>query len=426
MIRKLRIKFIAIAMLSLIGVLGIIMAFVNILNYKSVISEADQTLELLLRNDGKFPILKEQPAMYPGQKALPRQDFSLFPGQQRALSPELPYESRFFSALLDNNGTILSIDTEHIAAVDDENIKEWTNEIFQSERTSGFQGNYRYMVNETPNGIRIIFLDCTRTLSTFRTFLFFSCGISLLGIAAVFVLITLMSGRIIKPISESYEKQKQFITDAGHELKTPLTVIDADAEMLDMELELNNQNEWLTDIRSQTKRLASLTNDLIYLSRMEEGMKLQTMEFPLSDLVIETALSFQALAKSQRKELAIDAQPGISFEGDEKALRQLLSILLDNALKYSPQDGTITVFLEKKGKSICLSIKNQTLEPIDRNCLSHLFDRFYRVETSRNSDAGGYGIGLSIARAVVTAHKGKIAAVSEEEGTLIMQVTLPG
>ncbi len=251
---------------------------------------------------------------------------------------------------------------------------------------------------------------------TFRSFLVTSCVMSFLGLAAVLLLLILLSGRIIKPVSESYEKQKRFITDAGHEIKTPLTIIDADADILEMEF---GENEWIRDIQNQTSRLAALTGDLIRLSRMEESSdQFRMIRFPLSDVAEETAQSFQALARTQNKTFRVSIQPMISVCGDEQALRRLISILLDNALKYSNEGGMITLKLEKQGRTVKLSVAN-TAEHIEPEKLPYLFERFYRMDPSRNSGTGGYGIGLSIARAVVTAHKGKINASSPDGQSLM-------
>ena len=224
-------------------------------------------------------------------------------------------------------------------------------------------------------------------------------------------------------MAESYEKQKQFITDAGHELKTPMTIISADADLAEMEC---GENQWLADIRRQAQRLTGLTNDLIYLSRMEEEQpRLQPIEFPLSDVVEEMVQSFAAPAQSQGKELSVTIQPMLSCTGDEKAIRQLVSILLDNALKYSPAGGRLAVKLEKQGRSIALTVSNTAAQLLDRDKLPHLFDRFYRTDQSRNSQTGGYGLGLSIARSIVLAHKGKIRAESADGNSLVITVNLP-
>ena len=185
------------------------------------------------------------------------------------------------------------------------------------------------------------------------------------------------------------------------------------------------ENQWLTDIRRQAQRLMALTNDLIYLSRMEEEQpQLQYIDFPISDVVEEMAQSFAAPARSQDKELQIQVQPMLSFHGDEKGIRQLVSILLDNALKYSPPGGQLELRLEKQGRSLLLTVSNPCAQPVDQDKLPHLFDRFYRTDASRNSQSGGYGLGLSIAKSIVTAHKGKIRAESSDGTQLSIQVTL--
>ena len=389
MIKKLRIKFIALSMFSLLLVLFIIMGSINILNYQDIVKDADNVLSILKSNNGAFPKMEEPRGKHDSPKPL---------------SPETPYESRFFSVLMSREGVVISVDTGKIAAVDTATAMEYAESLWERQENQGFIGDYRYTFQETDEGTRIIFLDCGRTLSTFRSFLFTSCGISLLGLLAVFTLLALLSGRIITPFSESYEKQKRFITDAGHELKTPLTIIDADADILSMEF---GENEWIQDIQNQTKRLTSLTNDLILLARMDEGTKqVQKIDFPFSDLASEMVQSLLSLC------------------GDEKSLRQLLSILLDNALKYSDPEGAISLSLEKSGKSIRLTVFN-TVEKISPESLPHLFERFYRADPSRNSQTGGYGIGLSIAKAIVTSHKGKITASSPDGRSLQVVVVLP-
>ena len=425
MIRKLRKKLIAVSMVSLCIVLFCIFGFVGILNYQKVISDADHTLSILADNDGTFPEPKDEPN--PDVKAPDAKD-SLQPEPKQSSgnpkdSPELPFESRYFSVLLDSNdASVLSADTGMIAAVDEDTAAEYATSIFESGKTKGFFHSYRYTTVTSDTGTRVIFLDCQRTLSSFHTLIFTSVGVCLIGIILVLILIFLLSGYIIKPFIENHEKQKQFITDAGHELKTPLTIINADAEILEMDY---GENEWLADIQEQTKHLTSLTNNLITLSRMEEERtRLQMIDFPFSDVVEETVQSFQALARTQNKTFETSIQPMISLYGDEKSLTQLVSILLDNAMKYSTPEGRISLRLEKVGNNVKLSVYN-TAESIDREQLPHLFDRFYRTDKSRNSQTGGYGLGLSIAAAVVNTHKGKITATTPDEHSLLITVTLP-
>ena len=423
MIKKLRRKLIAACMLSLAVVLLVILGGVNLVSYQKVVADADTVLSLLAANGGVFP-KGHQDQGERAEEGVPPVLGKKDPFAPRILSPETPYESRFFSVVLGEDGQVLETDMDQIAAVDREEAAAYAQGVAQSGRDAGFWGNYRYLLSQEEGVSRVIFLDCGRSLSSFRSTLLASVALSLLGLLAVLVLLLILSHRIVRPVAESYEKQKQFITDAGHELKTPMTIISADADLLEMEC---GENQWLTDIRRQAQRLTGLTNDLIYLSRMEEEQpKLQVIQFPLSDLAEEMAQSFAAPAQSQGKELEVSVQPMLSCTGDEKAIRQLISILLDNALKYSPQGGKLALKLEKQGRGVLLTVSNTTAQPMERDKLSHLFDRFYRTDQSRSSQTGGYGLGLSIARSIVLAHKGKIRAESPDGTSLSVAVTLPG
>ena len=419
MIRKLRRKLIAACMASLAAVLLVILGGVNWMSYQKVVDDADAVLAVLSANRGVFPQQGQPLGELPAPQG-PETDRE----HRRLFSPETPYESRFFSVQLDGGGQVLQTDTRQIAAVDEEAAASYAETAAASGDRSGFLDDYRFLCTDGDDGtVRIIFLDCGRSLSSFRTTLLASIALALVGLLAVLVLLLVLSSRIVRPVAESYEKQKQFITDAGHELKTPMTIISADADLLEMEC---GENQWLTDIRRQTQRLTGLTNDLIYLSRMEEEQPaLQAIEFPLSDVAEEMVQSFFAPAKNQGKTLEVCIQPMVSCTGDEKAIRQLLSILLDNALKYSPEGGQLTLRVEKQGRGVLLSVSNTTAQPMDRGQLSRLFDRFYRADQSRSSETRGYGLGLSIARSIVLAHKGRIRAESPDGASISVVVTLP-
>ena len=424
MIKQLRRKLIAACMISLAVVLTVILGGVNLMSYQKVVADADTVLALLGSNDGEFPKLHSGPeAPSDGEVPMDRGAGKRDLLGTKGLSPETPYESRFFSVVLNENRQVIQTDTGQIAAVDDESAELYAQSAVESGHTAGFLDDYRYLVLAEKGNTRVIFLDCGRSLSSFRTTLLASVALSLLGLLAVLVLLLILSHRIVRPVAESYEKQKQFITDAGHELKTPMTIISADVDLAEMEC---GENQWLADIRRQTERLMGLTNDLIYLSRMEEEQPpLQVIEFPLSDVAEEMAMPFLAPAKSQEKELTLHIQPMLSFTGDEKTIRQLISILLDNALKYSPAGGQLELRLEKQGRSILLTVTNTTIQPVEEDKLPHLFDRFYRSDQSRNSQTGGYGLGLSIARSIVLAHKGKIRAESRDKMSLSVVVSFP-
>ena len=438
MIHRLRNKFIAIAILSVILVLLILIGAMNVLNYRNLVKEADNTLALLAENGGVFPHQKPKFTKRPTSEtsqdgklttdSLPpeldneTQHFGDEFFAHREITAELPYQSRYFIAEFDADGSLDKLNVDNIASVDADEAETIAKQVYAVDRSRGFVQAFRYARTIENGRTTLTFLSCGRELSTFRSFLLASIGISTIGIVAVFLLIVLFSGRILRPVVESYEKQKQFITDAGHELKTPITIINADVDVLETELE---NNEWLTDIRTQTSRLTALTTDLIYLSKMEEeGLRISMMEFPLSDVVSETAQSFHAVAVSQNKTLSVIVQPMLTMNGDEKAIRKLISILLDNAMKYSSEHGKIRVDLIKEGKQARLTVFN-TAENVEKGNADRLFDRFYRTDASRNSETGGFGLGLAVAKAVTEAHKGRIHAESKDGASLTIEAVLP-
>lgn len=406
MIRRLRIKFTAAAVGAMAIVLTIILGIVNGVNYHNVIRDAGYVLNLLAEHQGDFP------------------DDGVRGSRQRrpGISPETPYETRFFTVTVGKNGDILATDTERIAAVDAADAEVYAGKALDTGRKEGFLDDYRYRCESVgEDDILIIFLDCTRSLTTFRNFFFASILVSVMGVAAVSLLILLASGRIVRPFVENYEKQKRFITDAGHELKTPLTIIDADAAVMEMEL---GENEWLQDIKRQTRYLRELTEDLIYLSRTEErGEHFVRADFSISEVAEEVTESFGALAIAQEKKFRSRIEPMVSYCGGAGEIRRLFAILLDNAVKYSAPEGEISFSLGKEGKAVRIRVSN-TVEHIDREQLARLFDRFYRTDSSRNSETGGHGLGLSIARAVVTAHRGKIWASTETGRDITVTVLL--
>lgn len=436
MIKKLQNRFILISMLSILLVLTVIMGSINILNYQKVIGDAEDILFILSENNGHFPkklppldknSLENRPSANRSEKRDPSEHTDTQQSSEpravhnRKFSPEMPYETRYFSVVLDENGIIQSTDTGKIAAVDENTASDYASQIWKSGKITGFLSSYRYLRKDNPDHTRIIFLDCSRTLATFYSFLLTSILVSALGLCSVLILVFFFSRIVMKPISESYEKQRQFITDAGHEIKTPLTIIDANCEILEMEY---GTTEWSQSIQKQTARLLELTNSLIYLSRMEEPKKhLQKLDFSITDLVEETVQSFQTLATAQEKMISADIKPLLSYCGDQSSIGQLVSILLDNAVKYSPAQSSIQVTLDKRGKNICLMVCNPAKELVPEH-LPHLFDRFYRTDASRNSQTGGYGIGLSIARAIIDAHKGKIWAEHRDGDSLLVTVLL--
>jgi Signal transduction histidine kinase len=439
MIKKLQHKFIILSTLSLILLLGIIVMSSSLLTYRELVADADMTLTMIVENNPHFaPMLSsekerklreefliEEKERFQEEPFIKKDERRTFVGKQR-LSPEMMYEARFFMVELSLEGDIMSVSTERIAMVDDVKAKDYAKQVYKRTDEAGFIGDFRYRKlfekKETKNDICVIFLDCGRKLFTFRNTLLINCLISFLGFVIISIIIIFLSGRIVRPVSESYEKQKQFISVAGHELRTPVTIIDADAEILAMEI--GDENEWLSDIRNQTSRMADLTNNLLTLSRMDANQQQYTrIDFPISDIVDETVHSFQVLARSRGRNIKTEVIPMLSFCGDENSMRQLVGILLDNAIKYSNREN-ILLKLEKRNHLLYLSVKNNS-EQVSSEQLRHFFDRFYRTEQSSNLESGGYGLGLSIAKSIVEAHKGKITASMPDTDTIQITVTLP-
>lgn len=411
MIRRLRCTFVMVSVCSVAAVLFVILGVVNLMNYRQVVGDVDRILDILAENNGSFP-----------ERGVPEEE----PERDRrggppGMSPETPYESRYFTVYFNEDEDVIRADVGRIAAVDESEAAAYAEEVNKRPGNRGFLHDYRYVKTDEGGTPMVIFLDCGRSLAQVRGFLTVSASVAAAGTGAVFLLLILFSKRAVKPYVESYEKQKRFITDAGHEIKTPLTIIDADAEIIALE---TGENEWVEDIRKQIQRLKELTEDLIFLSKMEErGGDAECVEFPISEVALETARSFQSLAMLQGKMFESCVEPLVSYTGEMKNIQRLFSILLDNALKYSPEGGRISFRLERRGRNIYLNVSN-TADFISREHLAHLFDRFYRVDASRNSQTGGHGIGLSIAKAIVSAHKGRITAASPDGKSLTIQVIL--
>ena len=419
MIRDLRKKFILVAMLSTMLVLTAIMGVVNFSNYREMLDRADEMTALLEQNDGKFP---EEPSRHeqddtetpPAKPENDEKDKSRF-------SVETPFETRYFTVTVDENGEVTDCDLDRIAAVDEETAEEYTQTAQQKNKTTGFQGIYRYRVTETEDGAKYVFLDCRREISNFRTVLVTTISVSLFGLAAVFVLVVIFSRMVFRPVEESIQKQKRFITDASHELKTPLTIIDANTEVMEME---SGESQWTKSTRKQIQRLSGLVQQLVTLSRLDEEKGLEEKcEFNLSEAVSECVQPYESLAQTREKNLTLNIEEDITYTGDERSIRQLAGILMDNAVKYSSENGNITLTLKKKGKKIFLEVYNDA-DDLPQGKMDVLFERFYRLDSSRNSGTGGSGIGLSVAKAIVQAHKGKITAENKNGRRLTITVIL--
>ena len=415
MIRQLRKRVVFSAMLSCTVVLLFIIGIINVLNYHSIVNDADIILRVLNENDGEFPKDITSDGLHTQIDGI-------------LGSPEAPYETRFFTMVYDGE-RFIDVNTKNISAVDYTKAVEIGAQTIKSSKANGFttpinmniSGVYRYYKADHDDGMRITFLDCTRTMENFYTFFALSIAISLASLLAICIMMIIFATKIIAPIAESYEKQKRFITDAGHDIKTPITIIDADREILEMDI---GENEWLDDIRRQTKRLTKLTNDLIYLSRMEEGTDIKELSsFSISTLCQEEADSFSAVAMKRGLEIKSDIEDNIDINGSEEDVKKLLAILFDNAIKYAKEGSAIGIKAVKHGRVVTVSISN-TAENMTDEQTKRMFDRFYRADSARATD-GGFGIGLAMAQAIVTSHNGKISAELSDNKVLTISASFP-
>ncbi len=432
MIQTVRRRFIAIAMLSIFMVVGSIIASINVSTYHQTMQEADHLLEVIANNKGNLP----QDHAKDFTKPLSPQEFHHTPtdhdkpnrkndnpkqDDRSDMSPEAIYTTRYFTVTLDSSGSLLSVNTEKIAAVDATQAGDMAISVFQQNKNRGYYKYYRYCAVSADSETQYIFLDCSASLNAYYDFMWTSIGISLGGLLLVFILVLVFSRLAIKPVIDSYNKQKQFITDASHELKTPLTIIDANTEVLEM---THGENEWTQSIHNQVNRLSVLTGELVTLARMEEKKNTSQMNtFLLSETVNDVAEPYYAVAQSHNKQLQVEIENGILCQGDESALRRLVGLLLDNAMKYSAEQSEIKLQLKCNGKRKILTVENSVSTPLTENP-DQWFERFYRSDTSRNSNSGGYGIGLATAKAIVTAHKGKITAKVINQTRVQITVTL--
>ena len=289
-----------------------------------------------------------------------------------------------------------------------------------NEKTDrGWLYNYRYKVFSTELGRGVVFIDGSMNRSAMVQSIAIA-GVVLLACAVlVLALILLLSRRAVKPIAESYEKQKQFITDANHELKTPLTLILANLDIAESEI---GENEWLKDIRSEGQRMTELVNQLVALSRMdEEQHTLNLADVPLGRMVADTVSEFEPLAKGRGKTVDTNIDTNIIYHGDEALLRRLVGILMDNAIKYCDYGGNIALTLHR-GRHIVLAVEN-TYAAVGEMELHRLFDRFYRADKARTFQ-GSYGVGLSMAKAIVLKHKGEITAYQKDAAHIGFRVIL--
>ena len=411
MIKKLRARFIRIAMASVAVVLLLLTAILNTANYIANDHDLTRTLTLIADNRGTIPdsmpgVPPSEPTTEDGETP-PEKPEGDEARRDGPFTKETPFSTRYFVLLTDESGCVTESDLSHIAAVTDGDTAAFAAAALRHGTGDGYYGGYKFRVTESDSGYSIIFVDAFQQLRSVKQVALWSLAADAFCLVLVYLLVVLLSRRAIDPVVRGAEQQKQFVTDASHELKTPITVIATCLSVLEMEV---GKQKWIDKAKGQTERLKELVNSLVTLSRMdEETSPLHMADFPVSEAVEETASSFADYAASQGHALALDIQPGLTYRGDEYAVRQLTSLLLDNAVKYAAPGGDIRFSLEKAKRGVVLRCENpcenwETLET------DKLFDRFYRADTSRSGEATGFGIGLSVARSIAEGHRGWIKA----------------
>lgn len=411
MLKRLRRNFILTAMSAIFIVFLILVSGINLVYRHITVSNLDGTLALLAENGGRFPrgMGLNRPEREPSPFTQP-------------ITPETPFETRFFVVWADSEGGEGRKEMGAIAAVSEEEAEQYYAAAAGEKSDRGFVGQYRYLRGSGGEGEYIIFLNAANQLRSMESILLISALVALGGLIFTFLLVLAFSRRTLAPIARNMESQKQFITDASHELKTPLAVISSHADILCME---DEGNEWAQGIRREVAQMTGLVGDLVLLSRWDEEAPIRDRyDFDLSGAVWDTLAPFRRMAEARGKSISARVAEGITFNGDEGALQTALSTLLENAVKYSLPESEITLSLEKSRRSILLEVSN-ACRPDYRPELDRLFDRFYRADPSRARSSGGHGVGLSIAKAIVEAHKGRISAAMPENGRIVFRIQLP-
>ena len=411
MIYSLRRRFILISTVSILLVVALVFGVMFILNLSSMNRNMDILADRVSEGGGRFPGSFGEmpfPEIAP-PKNEPNFDF---------ITSETPFSTRHFTVFFDDDGEVAKTFTESISIPEGKAV-DYAKQAIGREKNRGWIYNYRYKVFSAERGLGVVLVDGSMSRSALMQSTTISAMVLLACGALVLVLIFLLSKRAVKPIAESYEKQKQFITDANHELKTPLTLILANLDIAESEL---GENEWLDDVRSEGNRMAELVNQLVALSRMdEEKHTLNLSDVPLGRIVSDTVSEFEPLAISRGKTLVAHIDRESVCHGDEALLRQLVGILMDNAMKYCDQGGEITVSLYG-GRRTVLAVEN-TYASVGELELNRLFDRFYRADKARTY-MGGYGVGLSMAKAIAEKHKGVITAYQKDPTHIGFKVVL--
>ena len=421
MLRSLRIRFIIISFSVVAAVVVALAVGINVSNYSVMTEQADGLIKAIATfpkdRDPRFfddnaPPAAENADDNAGNGAENAERFS--PDRENRIidrsgrfSDDTLAGARYFTVTVTSDGTT-TVNTDNILKINDSTASEdlalsMVKTVSEKNATKGYVNGFRYLKTDSDGVTAYVFLDMTPKIEANRSFMLVSAILTAAGLAAVFVIIFFLSKIALAPVERAYNKQKRFITDAGHELKTPLTVISANAEILEME---SGKNEWTDEIKNQVGRLNDMTHNLIMLARMDESGYAPTFaDFSLSDAVNEISEPYFAVAESKKIVFERNVEKNVSCRGNEEMLRRAVFLLLDNAIKYT-ENSSVKLSLKKHGKGAVVTVENGC--GLCEGSHDELFERFYRADSSRSRETGGSGIGLSVVASIVETHGGKI------------------
>lgn len=402
MFKSLRRKFVATSVASVAVVIILMASTLNFINYYKMGQRVDDSLYEASKSSALVTIFSDG-----------EEDMIV----TKNTASKTPNNNGFSIAKIDENKNVIRSYRDDVLIKGKDDLQKLVTEAVNESSTSGYVGTYRYLKVNNDAGNLVLLLNTQRDLDSFHAFMRNSIIVSSIVILSVFILLVLISKKVIAPIQQSYQKQKQFITDASHELKTPLAIIRSNTDVLELE---NGDSKWTKNIQNQVDRLTSLVNSLVVFSRMEEKDTAEKVKFNLSESLHARIDDFEELASFQKKHIIADVDNNIYYRGEKQAIVQLMDILLENAIKYATKETNINVTLKKNKKYAMMKISNQA--NVKKGDLRKVFDRFYRLDESRNSTVKGYGIGLSMAKLIAEKHKEVIKAYAPEDGIFKIEV----
>ena len=392
MTKTLKKRFIFFTMAAVTCLLVFIVLAINALNWVMLEHQADMVMETLVDADGSFQ----------------KMDFDRPPPFSRPLDMDRMRASRFFVVQIDTSGTIVNVNTDQISAIDRSTAEGYAQKVLGTEKSSGRVDRYKFAVKQLGPNRLVFFMDTSEQSENFRMVLFASCAIAMLCWSILLLIVFLLSGKVIRPVLVGMEKQKQFITNAGHEMKTPLAIIQSNNDTMAL---IHGENKYNVHIRNQTKRLNVLMSNLLTLAKLDEEIPLPTETVNVSEVINELLPVYREEAQNRGLDFRAQIEPDIVIQTNPGSFRQLVTILLDNALKYTLESGNILLSLAREGRHIRMIAEN-TCDPSLEPEPERLFERFYRGDSARTQEknTSGYGIGLSAARAICENFGGRLTA----------------